>query len=113
MDLRPAASIQDGILVFQGDFDIPLAAAIPPTARANDLLAAKNIPAALQQATLAESLAPGAVLPELALGDTQAAAGNKDAARQAYTRAAATIYTMEPDARDQWLATVKQKLSAL
>jgi hypothetical protein len=113
MDLRPATSIQDGILVFQGDFNIPLAAAIPPTARANELLAAKNIPAALQQATLAESLAPGAVLPELALGDAEAAANNKDAARQAYARATATINTMEPDARDQWLATVKEKLSTL
>jgi len=113
MNLRPAASIQDGILVFQGDFNIPLAAAIPPTQRANDLLAAKNIPAALQQATLAESLAPGAVLPELALGDAEAAASNKPAARQAYARATTTINTMEPDARDQWLATVQQKLSAL
>jgi hypothetical protein len=113
MNLRPAASIQDGILVFQGDFNLPLAAAIPPTQRANELLAAKNIPAALQQATLAESLAPGAVAPELALGDAQAAAGNKDAARQAYARATTTINTMAPDARDQWLATVQQKLTAL
>ena len=113
MDLHPFASIQDGILIFHGDFNLPLAAALPPTKRSADLLAANNIPAALQQAILAESLAPGAVLPELALGDAQAAANNKPAAREAYNRATTTINTMEPDARDQWLATVQQKLAAL
>ena len=113
MDLHPVASIQDGILVFHGDFNIPLAAALAPTQRSTELLAAKNIPAALQQAILAESLAPGAIFPELALGDAQAAAGNKPDARQAYARATTTINTMEPDARDQWLEIVQKKLAAL
>ena len=113
MNVHPSAYIQDGILVFNGRFTLPLAAALPHVDRAWALANAHNNPAALKEAILAESLAPGAVQPEIVLGDTQAAAGNKEAARQAYARATATINTMDPDARDKWLATVQQKLSAL
>ena len=111
--VTPTAFIQDGIFVFNGSFDIPLAAALAPTQRANALLAASNIPAALQQATLAESIAPNAVQLEIALGDALAASNNNPAAREAYNRAAATIQTMDPDARTQWLTTIHKKLAAL
>jgi hypothetical protein len=113
MNVPPAAFLQDGILVFNGRFNLPLAAALPHVDRAQALEAAHNNPAALHEAILAESIAPGAIQPELILGDTEAAAGNQTAARQAYARAIPTIQTMEPDARDQWLATVQKKLAAL
>ena len=113
MNTQPAAFIQDGILVFNGRFTLPLAAALPHVDHAWAFANAHNNAAALNEAILAESLAPNAIQPEIVLGDTQAAAGNKEAARQAYARATATINTMDPDARDKWLATVQQKLSAL
>jgi len=113
MNVQPTAFIQDGILVFNGRFNLPLAAALPHVGHAWAFANAHNNAAALREAILAESLAPGAIQPEIVLGDTEAAAGNKAAARQAYTRAIPTIQTMEPDARDQWLATVQQKLAAL
>ena len=113
MNVHPTAFIQDGILVFNGRFNLPLAAALPHVGHAWALANAHNNPAALQEAILAESLAPGAVQPEIVLGDTEATAGNKEAARAAYNRAIATINTMDPDARDKWLATVQKKLSAL
>jgi hypothetical protein len=113
MNVHPAASIQDGILVFDGRFSLPLAAALPHVGRAWAFAAAHNNPAALKEAILAESLAPNAIQPEIVLGDTEAAAGNKQAARQAYNRAIATINTMDPDARDKWLATVQEKVAAL
>jgi hypothetical protein len=113
MNVHPSAYIQDGILVFNGRFTLPLAAALPHVDRAWAFANAHNNAAALNEAILAESLAPNAIQPEIVLGDTQAAAGNKEAARQAYARAIATINTMDPDARDKWLATVNQKLAAL
>jgi hypothetical protein len=113
MNVHPSAFIQDGILVFNGRFTLPLAAALPHVDHAWAFANAHNNPAALKEAILAESLAPNAVQPELVLGDTEAAAGNKPAARQAYARATATINTMDPDARDKWLAIVQQKISAL
>ena len=113
MHAHPSAFIQDGIFVFNGRFTLPLASALPHADRAQALAAANNHAAALREAMIAESIAPGAVEPELVLGDTEAAVGNKDAARKAYARAASTIDTMEPDARDQWMVIVQKKLAAL
>ncbi len=113
MNARPTAFIQDGILVFNGRINLPLAAALPHVGHAWALANAHNNPAALQEAILAESLAPGAVQPEIVLGDTESAANNNQAARAAYNRAIATINTMDPDARDKWLAIVNKKQAAL
>jgi hypothetical protein len=112
-NVKPTAYIQDGVFVFNGRFNLPLAAALAHVDHAQFLLNTNNNPAALKEAILAEALDPGAIEPELILGDTEAAAGNKPAARAAYNRAIPTIQTMEPDARDQWLSTVHQKLAAL
>jgi hypothetical protein len=121
MSVTPTAFIQDGIFVFNGSFDLPLAAALSHMQQSTALLNAQDIPAAkaqdipgaIREATLATTLAPGAVQPEIALGDAQAAANNKPAAREAYDRAATTIQTMDPDARTQWLTIVQKKLAAL
>ncbi len=113
MNVHPTTFIQDGILVFNGRFNLPLAAALPHVGHAWYYLSIHDDASALREATQAESLAPGAVQPEIVLGDTEAAAGNKQAARQAYARAIATINAMDPDARDKWLATVQKKLAAL
>ena len=109
----PTAFIQDGIFVFNGSFDLPLASALAYVQRSSALLKAGNIPAAVREATLAETTAPNAIQTEIALGDAQAAANNKSAARAAYNRAAATINTMESDARTQWQSTLQKKLAAL
>jgi hypothetical protein len=110
---HPIAFIQDGIFVFEGTFDLPLAAALAHVQRSADFLSSHNVPAALSEATVAQSIAPNFVQPELALGDAASAAGNKQQARDAYLRAQTTINTMEPDARTQWLAIVQAKLSTL
>jgi hypothetical protein len=113
LQAHPVAFIQDGIFVFEGTFDLPLASALAHVQRSADLLSSNDIPGALREATQAETIAPNFVQPELALGDAASAAGNQQQAREAYTRAEATINTMDPDARTQWLATVHQKLAHL
>ncbi|MGA7155789.1 MAG: phospholipid carrier-dependent glycosyltransferase [Acidobacteriaceae bacterium] len=113
MNVHPTTSIQDGILVFNGRFTLPLAAALPHVDHAWAFQRANNNPAALQEALLAESIAPNAVQPEIVLGDTEAAAHNLPAARAAYNRALTTIQTMDPDARDKWQSKVQEKLSKL
>jgi hypothetical protein len=110
---HPVAVIQDGIFVFPGPISLPLASALAPTQRSAAALKQHDIPTALREATLAEATAPNAVQPEIALGDAEAAAHNPTAAQAAYARATATINTMEPDARTQWLDTVRTKESAL
>jgi hypothetical protein len=110
---KPTAFIQDGIFVFNGTFDIPLASALSHMQQSTALLKRNDISGAIREATLAATIAPGAIQPEIALGDAEAAASNKPAAREAYNRAATTINTMEPDARTQWLAIIHQKLATL
>jgi hypothetical protein len=113
LHVKPTTLIQDGILVFNGRFNLPLASALPHVDRAWALEKANDIPGALREATLAATIAPGAIQPEIALGDAEAAANNKPAAREAYNRAATTIQTMEPDARTKWQSTIQAKLAAL
>ena len=110
---KPVAFIQNGIFVFQGDFDLTLLDAYAHQQRADVLLKAKDVPGALREAQQAETLAPGEVLPEISLGDALAASGDKVQAAAAYKRALPKIATMEPDARIQWTGTVQTKLKAL
>jgi hypothetical protein len=110
---KPTRVIQDGIFWFDGRFAIPLASALSHVQLSTDALAQHNIPLALTEARQGEQLAPGAVLPELAIGDALAAAGQSADARAAYTRAGVTIDTMEPGAREVWHATLATKLAAL
>ncbi|HEY5382869.1 MAG TPA: phospholipid carrier-dependent glycosyltransferase [Acidobacteriaceae bacterium] len=111
--LKPTRFIQDGVFWFDGRFAIPLASALSHVQLSTAALKQHNPQLALTEAQQAEQLAPGAVLPELALGDALAASKNPTEARAAYTRAASTIATMEPGARETWQATLKTKLAAL
>ena len=109
LKVKPAADIQDGIFVYDGSFSVPLASAIGPTQLSANLLKAGDTAGALQAAKQAATTAPGEIMPELALGDALVATGAKQEALEAYDRAAAKVQTMEPDAREQWLATVMEK----
>jgi hypothetical protein len=112
-NLKPVAFIQNGIFVFQGDFNLTLLDAYAHQQRADSLLKAKNVYGSLREAQQAEALAPGEVLPEISLGDALAVSGDKTQAAAAYNRALPKIQTMEPDARAQWTGTVKSKISNL
>ncbi|HEX4155783.1 MAG TPA: phospholipid carrier-dependent glycosyltransferase [Acidobacteriaceae bacterium] len=108
--LRPNALIQDGVLVFDGTFSIPLASAMSYIDRSSAALHAHDIPLAISQARQAEQLAPGDVAPEFALGDALVAAGRTGEARVAYLRASPKIETMEPAARAMWRDILTAKL---
>ncbi len=105
--LKPVASIQGGIFVYQGSFNVPLASALSHVEASTRLLKAHDLPGALREAQAGESIAPGEIMPEMALGDALTAAGDRPAATAAYQRAHAKIETMEPGAREQWEARLK------
>jgi 4-amino-4-deoxy-L-arabinose transferase-like glycosyltransferase len=107
------AFIQNGIFVFEGRYAVPLASALSHMQSSAALLTAKNFAGAVEEARIAEQLAPGAVQPEIQLGDAEAGAGDKAGARAAYERAGRAIETMEAGARDQWRATLREKLASL
>lgn len=109
--LKPNAIIQDGVLVYQGTYNLPLVSAMPYIDRSRDALRAHNITDAVAQAQQAAQIAPGDVQPEFALGDALAAAGRTEEARAAYLRAAPKIDTMEPASRAEWHGTLAAKIA--
>lgn len=110
---EPVAVIQGGVLVYEGDFRLPLASALSHVQRSAIWLEQKNAAAALAEAQTAVAIAPDALQPQEALGDAQAAVGNKDAARVAYGKALQVAATMEDGARLSWNERLRKKLQNL
>ncbi len=108
----PIASIQDGVLVYQGSFAVPLASALGHVVRSKLLLKEGNKVQALREAETAEGTAPGEVEPEMALGDALAASGRNVEARQAYGRVRQRINQMDADARASWQVKLNTKVKA-
>jgi Dolichyl-phosphate-mannose-protein mannosyltransferase len=111
--LDPVTSIQDGVLVFEGTFQVPLASALSYVQESNALREKKDFTGALAQARQAVAIAPDAVQTQVALGDALVAIGQKNEARIAYARAAEFVNTMEPGAREEWAAKMEKKITAL
>lgn len=111
--LKPVASIQDGVEVYEGTFRVPLASALGYVAEAQILLKQHDAAGALVQAQQAAAVAPGEYYPEMTLGDALAAVGRKDEARAAYARAMGVVKTMEPEAQEKLGREVEEKMSRL
>lgn len=109
--IEPVAVIQHGVYVYQGHFDIPLAAALSDDQEAQNLLDAKNAAAALPQAEDAFVLAPDAVLPNVVLGDVLTVLGHADQARSHYEKALHLAETVQPAFQKGWVPAMKAKLA--
>ncbi len=94
--LKPVAVIDYGVFVYEGHFDIPLAASIGHSQRAQALLKEHKLPEALIEAQQALALAPNAVQPNELLGDILAALQRPEEARQYYQKALTLAKTVEP-----------------
>ncbi len=95
--IKPVASIDYGIYVFQGYFAIPRASAMSHTQRVPKLIEAKQLDQALVEAQQAVTLAPDSAQAQMALGDALAALNRKDGARAAYARTVELAESVEPD----------------
>ena len=111
--LAPAAVIQHGVFVFDGRFDIPLAAALNQSRKAQNLLAAQQAEAALAEAQAAVTLAPNSVDVQLTFGDVLAAMGQTAQARSVYEKALGLAKTIEPDFQIRSIPGIEQKLASL
>jgi hypothetical protein len=109
--MRPAAAIDYGVFVYEGHFEIPLAAALSHEQKAGDLLDQKNIPEALVQAHQALVLAPDSVRVNATLGRILDAAGQPAAARPHYEKALGLAKTIEPDFQEGWIRDLEKRLS--
>jgi len=111
--VAPSHVIQHGVFVFDGHFDIPLAAALNHMQKSQNLLAAKQLAPALNEAQTAVSLAPNSVDTQLMLGDVLASMDQPGPARSAYTKALQLSQTIEPDFQTRRLPGIHQRLESL
>ncbi len=111
--VSPTHVIQHGVFVFDGRFEIPLAAALNHARKAQSLLGASHVEAALAEAQTAATLAPNSVDVQLALGDVLAAMGQAAQARSTYEKALALAKTIEPEFQIRSVPAIEQKLASV
>ena len=109
---KPVDIVQHGINVFEGHYEIPLAAALSHAQKSANFLAAKNYPAALDEAQQAVALAPDSAFTNAALGDALSALGRRDEARAPYEKALHIAQTVQPDFQVGLAADMEKKLAA-
>lgn len=111
--LKPTAVIDHGVFVFDGKFELPLAASISKVQKVRNLLAAQNFNEALQIAQDAVALAPASIQTQLALGDVLQELNRVDEARACYEKALQLSRTIEPDFQIRHLPGIERRLTSL
>ena len=108
--LKPTAVIDHGVFVFDGKFDMSLAAAISKVQKARNLAQAKQLGQALQEAQAAVALAPDSIQTQLALGDILLELGQSQQARASYEKALELAKTIEPEFQIRSIPEIEQRL---
>ena len=110
--LKPAAVIDYGVFVYDGHFEIPLAAALRHVQKARGLLRAKNAPDALSEARQAEALAPDSAAVNDILGQAAEASGQPDDAARYYQKALTIAKSIQPGFQEARIADLEKRLGA-
>ena len=108
---EPAAVIDYGVFVYQGHFDIPLAAALSHGQKAGLLLARQMLPEALAEAQQAEALAPDSATVNAILGTALDASGRAREALACYRKALLLAQTVEPRFRQPLIKAMEQRVA--
>ncbi len=111
--LEPAARIQDGVLMYEGEFQVPLASSLSFAQESGARLKAKDFAGAIAAARQGVAIDPDGFDPLLALGDALTAAGQNVEAKEVYERASSIVRTMEPEAQAVWGPIVQKKIAGL
>jgi len=106
--ILPTAVIEDGVFVYDGHFEIPLASALNHVTRAG--LAAQNnrLEDALAEAEAAVTLAPRSVQAQAQLGDILQRLQRPEEARQAFQKALAAAQTEHPEFQSGWIPGLRK-----
>ena len=108
--LKPTAVIDRGVFVFDGKFDLPLAAALGKVQKAQNLVQAKQFDQALEEAQAAVALSPDSIHTQLTLGDVLREMGQLEQARAIYERALELAKTIEPEFQIRSIPSIEQRL---
>ena len=108
--LRPTAVIDDGVFVFDGHFQIPLASALNHLSRGKRMAENGDLPGALQELQTAARLAPRSARIQAELGNLLIRLSQKDQARPILQRALMLARTIEPDHQQDIAADLQRTL---
>lgn len=108
--VQPTAVIDNGVLVFDGHFDVSLVSAITHTDFAYEAITANRLNEALAEAQTAVSLAPDDVASRYCLGAMLEVAKRPAEAREQYAKALELATTVNPEFQVGWAAAMKRKL---
>jgi tetratricopeptide (TPR) repeat protein len=111
--LTPTAVIDRGVFVFDGQFQMPLAAAVSKVQKARNLAEAKQLEQALQEAQAAVALAPDSIQTQLAVGDILRDMGQGQEARTRYEKALELAKTIEPEFQIRSVPYIEERLHSL
>jgi tetratricopeptide (TPR) repeat protein len=111
--IKPTAVIDYGVFVYDGHFEIPIAASIGHAQKAWDLLGAKQPEQALIEAQTAAELAPDTVRANTVLGDALSALNRREEAQAAYAKALKLAKTVEPEFQKGAIPDLEKKVAAL
>jgi Flp pilus assembly protein TadD len=110
--LRAVDAIDSSVFVYEGRFEIPLAAALAHAQKASVFLASKRLPEALQEAQQAVALAPDSAGVNIRMGNVLDALGRREEARPYYATALQLGLTRQPAFQHSLIAPLKQRLAA-
>lgn len=111
--LKPTAVIDRGVFVFDGTFDVPLAAAISKVQKAQSLAQAKQLDAALREGQEAVALSPDSIHTQLALGDILREMRQPQQARAAYEKALELAKTIGPEFQIRSIPSIEERLQSV
>ena len=100
-EVKPVATIQQGVYVYQGRFAVPLMSALVDVRKTSDLSQAGQPAAALTMAEQAVALAPGSALTQINLADTLTAQKQWSEAILHYQLADELARTVRPELQDE------------
>jgi hypothetical protein len=109
--LKAADAIDSSVFVYEGRFEIPVAAALAHAQKAGVFLAGKRLPEALQEAQQAVALAPDSAEVNAQMGDVLDALGRREEARPYYTTALRLALTKQPEFQRSLVAPLEQRLA--
>ena len=110
--IRPTAVIEDGLFVFDGHFDIPLASALNHITRAQLAANAHQLEDALSEAQAAAALAPDSPEAQAELGSILRRLQRREESRRAFEKALRAAETIPAEFRSTWLLTQIQAVLA-
>jgi hypothetical protein len=109
--IQPTAVIEDGIFVFDGKFDIPLASSRNHVTRAQLAMQMDQLDRALDEAQSAVTLAPDSVPAQSELGDVLTRLNRTHEAQEAYARALSLAQTVHPEFQSGWVPGLRDALA--